>query len=284
MHDWPKTVREKLESRGLPTAHLEEVIRELAAHLEETYAQARSEGLADEAAVEHTLQQVRDWHVLAEDIRRSKPQEVDMNHLTKTVWLPGIAILFGTGLLLLFMDRAASLQRFIWIACMVMLMCAAATESNRLSHRTKSLWLPGFISLAVATLFLFAEEFVLTRDPSFDMADLSLHPQHVASGLPLWLYGAWLVAQVLCGALGAFFSRRGGGSIVARIVAGAFPALMMLVVLALVIPIGVVFYVLSHPSVIALVMLIWAGGPAVALLIGALPFLREADNLARSDA
>ena len=198
-----------------------------------------------------------------------------MNHRTKTVWVPGIAILFGTGLLLVFLDRAASLQRIIWIACMVMLLCAAATESSRLSHRTKSFWFPGFISLTAATWFLFAEEFVLTRDPSFDMADLSLHPQHVAYGLPLWLYGAWLVAQVLCGALGAFVSRRGGGSIVARIVAGAFPALMMLVVLALVIPIGVFFYVLSHPSCIALVMLIWAGGPAVALLIGASHFLRE---------
>ncbi len=275
MPNWSKLVREKFESPGLPPAHRDDVIRELAAHLEESYAQARSEGLPDDAAVEHTLQQVEDWHVLAEDIRRAKPQEADMNHRTKTVWLPGIAILFGTGLLLVFLDRATSLQRFIWIACMVMLMCAAATESNRLSHRTKSLWLPGFISLAAATLFLFAEEFVLTRDPSFDMADLSLHPQHVAYGLPLWLYGAWLAAQVLCGALGAFFSRRGGGSIVTRIVAGAFPALMMLLVLALVIPIGVVSYVLSHPSVTALVMLIWAGGPGVALLIGAAPFLSE---------
>ncbi|MGC1647206.1 MAG: hypothetical protein WA741_15425 [Candidatus Sulfotelmatobacter sp.] len=275
MPNWQKIVRAQLESSSLPPSQRDDVIRELAAHLEECYAQARSEGLADEAAVEHTLQQVQDWPVLAEDIRRAKPQEVDMNHRTKTVWLPGIAILFGTGLLLVFLDRAASLQRIIWIACMVMLICAAATESNRLSHRTKSFWLPGFASLAAASLFLFTEEFVLTRDPSFDMADLSLHPQHVASGLPLWLYGAWLLAQVLCGALGAFVSRRGGGSIVARIVAGAFPALMMLVILALVIPIGVVFYVLSHPSCIALVMLIWAGGPAVALLLGAAPFLRE---------
>jgi hypothetical protein len=275
MRDWSKIVREKLESRGLPAAQFDEVIRELAAHLEECYAQARCEGLLDDAALERTLQEVEDWPALAEDIRRAKPQEVDVNHRTKTVWLPGIAILFGTGLLLVFLDRAASLQRIIWIACMVMLICAAATESNRLSHRTKSFWLPGFISLAAASLFLFAEEFVLTRNPSFDMADLSLHPQHVAYGLPLWLYGAWLVAQALCGALGAFVSRRGGGSIVARIVAGAFPTIMMLVVLALVIPMGVVFYVLSHPSVIALVMLIWAGGPAVALLIGAAPFLRE---------
>jgi hypothetical protein len=275
MHEWPKIVREKLDSHDLPAAQFDDVIRELAAHLEESYAQARSESLADDAALERTLQEVQDWPTLAADICRAKPKEDDMNHRTKTVWLPGIAILFGTGLLLVFLDRAASLQRFIWIACMVMLICAAATESNRLSHHTKSFWLPGFISLAAASLFLFAEEFVLTRDPSFDMADLSLHPQHVASGLPLWLYGAWLLAQVLCGALGAFVSRRGGGSIVARIFAGTFPALMMLVVLALVIPIGVVFCVLSHPSVLAVVMLIWVGGPAVALLSGAAPLLRE---------
>ncbi len=50
---------------------------------------------------------------------------------------------------------------------------------------------------------------------------------------------------------------------------------------ALIVPISVVIernaYVLSHPSVVVVGILIWAGGPALALLLGAAPFLRR-DN------
>jgi len=43
--DWQKRVRERLESCGLPPAIYEEVVSELAAHLEEAYEDARSRGL-----------------------------------------------------------------------------------------------------------------------------------------------------------------------------------------------------------------------------------------------
>jgi hypothetical protein len=287
MPNWSKIVREKLtcerlQMSGLTSSQRDDIMRELAAHLEECYAQARSEGLPDHAAVELTLEQVEDWRVLTTEIARTKSKEDSMNHTshrTKTVLLPAIAILFGFGLVLLFLDRAAILQRLIWMACMALLFAVVASEANRLNPRTRSVWLPGFVTLTAASLLMFAEEIVLAHDPSFYFTDLSLRPGHFISGLPRWFYIGWLIGQVLCGALGAFLSRHAGGTRAARVVAGAFPALVMFLLCGLVIPISALFehntFALSHPSRLALGILIWAAVPAIALLLGAAPFLRN---------
>jgi hypothetical protein len=284
MPNWQKIVQAKLGNCGLPPAQRTDVIRELVAHLEESYAQARLEGAADESAAERALEEVQDWQVLAEEITRAKSKEDFMNHpamnyRTKIILLPAIAILFAVGLCLLFLDRAEILQRLIWTACMALLLWVAASEANRLNLRTRAVWLPGFVSLIVASLFLFAEEIVLAHDPSFYFTDPNWN-RHVISGLPRWFYILWLLAQVLCGALGAFLSRRGGGTRIARIVAGTFPAVVMFLLCGLVIPVSAFFwehnaFALSHPSRLAMGILIWAGAPAVAMLLGAAPFLRE---------
>ena len=287
MPDWKGIVQERLRV-GLG----QDVVAELAAHLEEIYEQARAHHSDEAEALRLTLQEVDDWNVLATEIAaaKTKNKEHSMNQQRTKLWLPLLASITFTAVLLVVFDRihagplavglghlAMALQ-LAWFAVMPIL-GRTKSEEALMNPRTRSIWLPGFVTLTAASLFLFAEELVLTHDPSFYLTDLSLRPQHIVSGLPLWLYGTWLAAQILCGALGAFLSRRGGGSMAARVVAGAFPALMMFLLFALVIPISVVFerntYVLSHPSVIALGMLIWAGGPAVALLIGAAPFLRE---------
>ena len=213
-----------------------------------------------------------------------------MQQRTRKLWLPVLVSITFTAVLLVAFDRihagplAVGLGHFAialqlgWFAAMPIL-GKTKSEEALMNERTRSVWLPGFVSLTAASLFLFAEEFVLTHDPSFYLTDLSLRPQHVVSGLPLWLYCAWLLAQILCGALGAFLSRRGGGTRLARIVAGAFPALTMFLLFALIVPVSAFVernaYVLHHPSVIAVGVMIWAGVPAVALLIGAAPFLRD---------
>jgi len=276
--DWTELVREHL---AVPC--MEDVVSELASHLEEIYDDARACGTSDSEAMRIALEQVDDWQALAEEIARTESEEESMNdgtmnHRTKTVLLSAIAVLFGVGLMLLFVDRAALLPRVVWFACIALLLRAAASEVNRLNLRIKSLWLPGFVSLTAASLLMFAEEFVLVHDPSFYFTDISLRPNHLISGLPRWFYILWLLVQVPCGALGAFLSRRNGGTRVARIVAGAFPALTMFFVCGLLIPISAFFehdaFALSHPSGLALGVLIWAAVPAVALLLGAAPFLK----------
>jgi len=289
MPDWNQLVREHLQPYQAP--HHEEVIAELAAHFEETYEAARSQGLTEAAALELTLQEVCDWRVLAANIHRAKSKEDAMNQQrTRKLWLPALASITLTAVLLVVFDRIhasplavglghlAMMLQLAWFAAMPLL-GQTKSEEALMNQRTRTIWLPGFVTLTAASLFLFAEEFALMHDPSFYATDMTLRNQHLGFGVPFWLYSTWLVAQVLCGALGAFLSRRGGGSKAARIIASAFPALMMFGLLGLVVPISAVLernpYVLGHPSVIVSGILIWAGGPGVALLLGAAPFLKE---------
>jgi hypothetical protein len=155
----------------------------------------------------------------------------------------------------------------------------AKCKEGVMNTRTKSLWLPGFVSLTAAVLFMSSEELLLTHDSSFYFMDRSLRPSHLISGLPFWFYCGWLFALVLCGALGAFLSRRNGGTRAARMVAGVFPALVMFLLCGFVIPVSALFernvYVFRHPAGLGLGILIWAAAPGLALLLGASPFLKD---------
>src|SRR5208283_2276460 len=126
----------------------------------------------------------------------------------------------------------------------------------------KSFWLPGLASFAAASLFLL----VLTR--------ISLQPRFLVrlnSGLGLSFYIGWLLAQVPCGALGAFLSTRAGGSSSARIAAGTFPASAMLGLWAFVIPLSALVehnaFLLQHPLRYTLGIFVWVVPPGIALLL-----------------
>lgn len=259
---------------NLPCRDKEEVVAELAAHLEDSAAADPHAGDFESCR----FAQIQ-WSSLARAIELTKCEEGAMSYRSRTVLLSTIGILFSIGLVLLFLDRAAILQGLIWISCMGLLLWVAASEVSRLNQRTRSLWLPGLISLTAASLLMFAEEMVLVHDSSFYFTDISLRPSHLVSGLPRWFYFLWLLAQVVCGALGAFLSRSMGGTRASRIAAGAFPAIAMFLLCGLVIPISAVFehnvFVFRHPSGIALGILLWAAAPGVALLVGASPFLGE---------
>jgi len=276
--DWKEIVRERLP---LPSS-AQEAIPEIAAHLEETYDDALAEGLTAPAAIKFTLQQVEDWRALRKSICRAKSKEGPMNPRTKTLWLPALAVLFAAGLALVLLDRAAVLQRLIWIACMAMFLGTAASEANRLNQRTRGFWLPGFVSLNAAILFVFAADVVY--DPFLFFTEVSLHPQHLLSwnsGSPRLFYLVWLFAQVAFGALGALFSARLGGSRTARIVAGALPAIVIVGTYAALVPINKRIageaFTSPLPAYVASAMLVWIAAPAVAVIAGALPFLRESN-------
>jgi hypothetical protein len=182
-------------------------------------------------------------------------------------------------LLLLLLDRAFVVQQLIWWTCTVMLLCAARSEADRLNQRTRSVWLPGFLSLTAASLFLFAEEIVLVHDSSFYFTDISLRPDHLSSGLPSSFYFGWLLAQTLCGAVAAYLSRRAGGSLRARVVAAEFPAIVMFALWALVIPVSALaehnMFLWNHRLYYLLGVFVWVVPPAIALVAGAAPFLRD---------
>jgi hypothetical protein len=216
MPDWKKLVEERFEPGSLLFASRKEVIRELAAHLEETYEASRAQGMTEAAAVELALHEVKDWNVLAADIRRAKSKEDSMN------------------------------------------------------HRTRSLWLPALASFFASSLFLFVLTEISMRPPML----VRLH-----SGAAQQLYAVWIIGQIAFGALGAFLSRRVGGSRIARIVAGTFPAIVMLASCVIVIPASALMqhndFIFHNPGRLWWGAFLWAVVPAVTLLLGAAPFLQE---------
>ena len=223
MPDWKKLVRERIASSALPAASHEEVVSELAAHLEEAHEAALLQGLTEKAAVEFTLQEVDDWHALGARIHRARSQENPMNNRTRSLWLPVMANLIAAPGLLMILQKLAVQPRVLWIGDMAMV-----------------------------------------------------------------LYLPWLVTLPIFGAFGAFLAKRAQAPFMNRLIVGLSPALAVLGAFALVVPVSLV--VDSHRlrdfpfAYFALTIFNWVVLPALALLIGTLPFLREPHGLARSEA
>jgi len=92
----------------------------------------------------------------------------------------------------------------------------------------------------------------------------------------------WLLMVVVCGALGAWWSREAGGSVRDRIVVALAPAETMAVVIAILLPLDAIVqismehrtpYFLSHKQMV-LATLLWLLHTAIPSLIGAAPLLR----------
>src|SRR5580698_7682721 len=210
-----KLVEQRLFSLNLPPSAKQEIVAELAAHLEDAYEAAKARGLDANFALELAQQETHDWHVLLADLRRAKSKENSMN------------------------------------------------------LRTRSLWLPALASLFASSLFLFA------------VTEVSLQPKllvRLNSSAAHRVYTVWSVAQIAFGALGAFLSRRVGGSRMARVVAATFPAIVMLATCAIVIPVSALMqhndFIFHNPGRLWWGAFLWAVVPAVTLLLGATPFLQ----------
>jgi len=211
MRDWKELVKERLAVQGLPESDEEEVIAELAAHLEEAYEDARLRGLTEGIAVEAALQGVEDWHVLAANICRAKAQEDSMNHRTRSLWLPALVALLGASVSLMLTQFLGMQPHLVWIGRMGMT-----------------------------------------------------------------FYWPWLATLPFFGAVGAYLSQCAQGATRARLAAGLSPALIMLIVMCLILPWGLLIDGLDFFRLVSfgLGLANWVVIPGVALLVGALPFLK----------
>jgi len=147
-----------------------------------------------------------------------------------------------------------------------------------MNDRTRHLWLPGLASFAAAVMC----EVALAR---WSYQPRMLFHSHVTQ----LMYGLWLIAQLACGALGAFLSRRAGGAQPARLAAALFTSAIILIAM-----LGVVGTSLFARATgiwrqdfgsIDLLMIARAVGivvviPSMAMLIGALPFLSNRSRTA----
>ena len=92
MRDWKQLVRARLSGLELPAREKEDVVVELAGHLEEKYAQLCVQRISTEEAVEECFEQASDWREFTRKIQSAKKGD-SMNIRTRTLWLPGILTL-----------------------------------------------------------------------------------------------------------------------------------------------------------------------------------------------
>ena len=89
MRDWQAVIRKNLRGLRLDPACQQDIVAELAAHLEDVCREFRAEGRSEAEAFRCSLEEVTDWHRLAARIQRAKREEEVMNTRTKQLWLPG---------------------------------------------------------------------------------------------------------------------------------------------------------------------------------------------------
>lgn len=170
MPDWQKIVRCRLAGIALEQDEREEVIAELAAHLEEVYDALGKEGLSVEDAVRHALWQVDDWRKLQRKIQAARTKENRMNPRVKCLWLPGLltftlcmvlldlAQKFGPAPLVLNLEHPPVLMFYTrWLLMLPFAGAIGACLSRRAGGSTRMVLLTSiFPVLPFATVFLIA--------------------------------------------------------------------------------------------------------------------------------
>ncbi len=146
-----------------------------------------------------------------------------------------------------------------------------------MNPRTRSLWLPAMVNLVAAPGLLMI------------LQKLAIQPRVLWIGdMAMVLYLPWLVTLPIFGAFGAFLAKRANADSVNRLIVGLSPALAVLGAFALVLPVSLITdrHLLSNfPfAYFALTVCNWVVLPAIALLVGTLPFLREPNRPAHSEA
>ncbi len=126
-----------------------------------------------------------------------------------------------------------------------------------MSRDTKTLWLPGMTGLAGAAA-------VIVGITPLVPASLWTDPR---TSVRVLMIGLVLACYLTFGALGASWSRRAGGSLTARYLAGIFPLALHVTIVITTIMAGVNFRL---GGALAFILI-----PGIALTFGALPFLRD---------
>ena len=114
---WNRMVREHIDLRRLPREAQEGVIAEVAAHLEDVYAEGRMLGLGEAEASKRALSEIQ-WKKLARGIRRATPKEEAMNARTKSLWLPAMVNLTTAAVLLVILEKLGVPPRMVQVSHM----------------------------------------------------------------------------------------------------------------------------------------------------------------------
>ena len=144
----------------------------------------------------------------------------------------------------------------------------ARRRTQPMQKRVRQLWIPGFLTMMLSTIFLIA------------LQKLGFQPRLVGSGPNgVLFYAPWLASLPFFGALGAYLSARRGGLLGTALLASVFNAFALTAVFLLILPIEfVVDRVIGRPvdfDTVATELLRagidWILVPGVALLAGGFP-------------
>jgi len=139
----------------------------------------------------------------------------------------------------------------------------ANNAKKSMNTRTRTFWLPALVSLTAAMAFLTISTLG------------SQEPRIVARGWATYVvYIPWLLTLPLCGAAGAYLSRRAGGERRVCLAAGLFPVTAMTSLVGVLTLTGQ--FVFAKPQWLHFSMALLFGVifPAVALLLGAVRFAK----------
>jgi hypothetical protein len=145
---------------------------------------------------------------------------------------------------------------------------AVKRREHFMRNRVRQLWVPGFLTMILSTLFLMM------------LPKLGFQPRLIGSGPnAILFYGPWLLSLLLFGALGAYVSSRAGGSRGTVVLASVFPALALTGAFLSMFPIGFaierIVGIQEDFGVVATALLKdgidWIVVPGAVLLAGGLP-------------
>jgi len=238
MPDNQGLLRQHLGKLGLGSQREEEIIRELSEHLEDHAAALETRGVARQEAVEEALKTVPEWSELRNEILSAETEEATMNYQ-------------GT-------------------------------------YRTKILWLPALGALTLSSSLLALLQFSGLVPRFYWLSDRMSGADYFTFYVP------WLIALPVVGAVAALWSKRAGGEAIHRLLAALAPPIGLLGFFLISPFLTLLMYVLlplfvnraghrqfaptlhAPPLTGLLVLLVsWILLPAVALLLGAAPFLRK---------
>lgn len=189
MRDWRSYVRQRLTPSSEAGRVDEEVVRELAEHLEDAYRELCASGHTHAQALRRTRRRVGNWLELQQGISAAR-QERKMNERVAKFWLPSLVTLFlGWGVLAIliwagvqpFMTHPAEARGLIvyvpWLVVLPLIGALGAYLARRSNARGWQTYVAaGFPAVAAALVFLtvFPWAIVVDRNVGPDVRFVSL--------------------------------------------------------------------------------------------------------------
>jgi hypothetical protein len=137
-------------------------------------------------------------------------------------------------------------------------------NTRTMNTRTRTFWVPALVSLTAAMAFLTISTVC------------GLEPRVTARGWATYVvYIPWLLSLPLCGAAGAYLSRRAGGERRTSLAAGLFPVIAMTSLVGFLTIIGKFVYAKPQWFYFSMAVLLGSILPGIALLLGAAPFAKD---------